>query len=286
MGRVHVLLGAAPVVALAAVLAGCNGSFDNPLPWRASPLTDELVGTWRLGEGDDTAVVARVAQRPDGALSVELTYPDGAVGTFETRKTKERATFLADLVAADSLHLLQIRLDTYEEFDEHGEALRDSAKGYQFRRAILSPDSGLSIRELRGSVLGRLAEAELADAGVEIDITTAGQCVSGDFEAGLLLEWVRGLWQEVDGKLSDGAKAELVTALAGKGETIADFERALAELDEKKTDPYKELAGMRTCLARRLPGDALGQLFLMHSEAIFSGEVDRYVRVQTPVTSP
>ncbi|MYD97027.1 MAG: hypothetical protein F4X98_06530 [Gammaproteobacteria bacterium] len=290
MGGNHVRPMATLVVALAGVLVGCGGGFDNPLPWQASPLTHELVGTWRPVEGGDTAV-ALVSQGPDGALSVELTYQEGVEATFETRKKKERATFLADLLAVDSLHVLQIRLDTYEEFDEHGKALRDSANGYLFRRVVHSPDSGLSIQKLRGSVLGRLAEAELADADIEIDVAAASQCVSGDFEAGLLLGWSRSMWQEIDGKMSDGAKAELIAALGGEDQTIADFERALAELDEKKTDPYKELAGMKACLARRLPGDALGHVFLMHSEAIFSGEVERYVRVQgpnatDPVTSP
>ena len=294
MGGSHVRPMATLVVALAGVLAGCSDSFDNPLPWQASPLlTNELggiVGIWRLVE-DDAAVVARVSKQ-DGALRVELTYPDGAEATFETRKTKARATFLADLVAVDSLHVLQIRLDTYEEFDEHGEALRVSANGYLFRRVVHSPDSGLSIQKLRGSVLGRVAEAELADADIEIDVAAASRCVSGDFEAGLLLKWSRGLWQEIDGKMSDGAKAELVAALGGEDATIADVERALAEFDEKKTDPYKELAGMKSCLARRLPGDALGHVFLKHSEAIFSGEVERYARVlvtvsrDVPVPSP
>ena len=286
-----------PAVLLAGALAGCGGGFDHPLPWEASPRTDELIGHWQGVEGKDSGVVALVsrqeAKQEDGALHIELTFPEGSQGTIETRKTKHRATVLADLLAADSVHILQIRLDSYEEFDENGKALSDSAKGYGFRRAALSPETGLSLQRL-GGVLGRVAEEEFAGAEIEMDIGLAANCVSDKLEQGLMLEFFQDYLPELKSKLSESAMAELVAALTDDETTIADFERQLAKfVDEadERVDPYKELARMRSCIATKLPGDLVGQVFLKHSDLVFSGDVDRYVRVDAadagnPVTSP
>ena len=43
-------------------------------------------------------------------------------------------------------------------------------------------------------------------------------------------------------------------------------------------DPYQELARLRTCVARFLSGESLGQLFSSHADRVFSGGVDLYVR--------
>ena len=265
------------VVLISAVLSGCGSSFDHPLPWEASPLTDELVGQWKHVAGNAPGTVVKVSKQEDGALLVELAFPGGAQATFDTDKTKHRATVLADLLAADSLHVLQIRLDTYEEFDNNGEALSDSAKGYWFRRVKLSPETGLSLQR-PGSVLGRVAEEELAGTEVQMDIGAAAGCVSDELEIGVIVQFFQDNLPEFNSKLSEGAKAEFVAALTDDETTIADFERQLAEFADHKVDPYEQLARVRSCIAASLPGDTLGHVFLTHADAVFSGDVDRYVR--------
>ena len=279
-----------PVVLLAGALAGCGGGFDHPLPWEASPRTDELVGHWQGVEGKDSGVVALVSKHEDGALHIELTFPEGSQGSVETRKTKHRATVLADLLAADSVHILQIRRDSYEEFDADGKALSDSARGYGFRRAALSPETGLSLQRL-GGALGSVAEEEFAGAEIEMDITVAANCVGDKLEQGVVLDFFQDYLPQLDSRLSESAMAELVAALTDDETTIADFERQLAKFAAESVDPYEELARMRSCIAARLPGDLVGHVFLKHTDLVFSGDVDRYVRVEpadagNPVTSP
>ena len=270
------------VIPLTVFLAGCGGGFDHPLPWSSSARTDDLVGRWRGVEGGHSGVVA-VVSKQDDALHIELTFPEGSKGTFDTKKTKHRATFLADLLARESLHVLQLRLDSYAEFDEHGDALKDSARGYGFRRIELSAEHGLSVRAI-GADLGRVAEDELAAVGVQIDTGSATECVSGNLKLGLHLDFIQGYLAEHG--VSDSAKAELVSVLTAGETSLADFRRELSDAQKERVDPYEELAEMRSCIARRLPGDLLGRVFAKHANAVFSGDAHRFVRADDPVRSP
>ena len=86
---------ATAVVSVVAI-TGCE-NFENSLDWEESALADQLTGSWRLVEGDDKASVAEVSRSDDGAFRIQ----------FEEANGKTKAVVVADLLAAESVHVLQ-----------------------------------------------------------------------------------------------------------------------------------------------------------------------------------
>lgn len=151
---------------LVVTMSGCD-TFDNPLRWEESPIADDLVGTWKEIEGPNARHHAKVrVWRAD----------DKTLG-FEATSTEEpRTTFLGNVLKGGSVHVLQVRLDSYKEFDENGEASSDSATGFYFVRVAPSPENGVSVHDLDVDTMGKVAETELAASGVEIEGEAFARC--------------------------------------------------------------------------------------------------------------
>ena len=261
------------IVILAAALAGCD-NFDNPLRWKAGPIADDLIGTWKAVEGPDTGVRARVSRMDDGGLGFELTYPENTESTARSDRDKHRATFLGDVLASESVHILQVRLESYDEFDNDGESLWDSVSGYVFQRISPAPDNGLHLQRLNLDAMGKVAEEEIADSGFKIEINAFTGCLSDDIRGSL---WTK-IWTDTREKLDDKLRTKVHAALELGEQEVAEIERESARFAELKVDPYAELAHIRNCVALRLPSESLEQIFLKHTDLVFSGGVDRYVR--------
>lgn len=213
---------------LVATMSGCD-SFDHPLRWEQSLIADDLVGAWKTAEGPGTRVRARVWRTDDTTLGFEITSPD----------KKESATFLGNVLEAGSVHVLQVRLDSYKEFDEDGQSTEDPATGFYFWRIVPSPENGVNVHWLSPHAMGSVADKELAASGAKIGGDTFARCLRDDVRDSLRTK----TWADVREKLDD---------------------RLLAEV--------------QVCVAYRLPSESLEQLFLHHADVIFSGDVTRYVR--------
>lgn len=243
-------------VLVTALLSGCE-NFENPLRWEESPLADDLVGSWNAVEGEDAGTSARVSRTDDGALRVELNKPD----------KNERFSFIADLVASESVHVLQVRMDTYEPKSDYV-----TESGFRFLRLTLAGDERLRVQRLDGSRLGKVAENVYTGAGLELSLDTVAGCLGEKLTQSL---WAK-FWTYMSEQLEDDLEASVVAALGD--EAASDVEKELAKIAQVKVDPYEELANMRTCIARHLPSESLEQLFLSHTDLVFSGGTDRYER--------
>lgn len=248
-GRVALL---ANVVACVA-LAGCN-NFEHALTWDDSTEADGLVGSWRAVEGDDGGTVAEVSRADDGALRVHLKQANG----------NSKAKFVADLLATESVHVLQIRMETYEGRDA-------TRNGFQFRRATFAGNE-LIVQGPDVQMLGKLAEEAYTDAGVQMKAETVAGCLGDEMTKSLL-----GLfWGYLSEGLDDDLRAKVLTGLSD--EPPAKAEAELAKLADLEVDPYTVLSKLRPCIARHLPGEPLGELFRLYADLVFVGKVDRYVR--------
>lgn len=232
---------------LVATMSGCD-TFDNPLGWEESPIADDLVGEWRAVEGENAGLLAKVWRSDDETLGFEVISPG----------EEERTTFLGNVLEAGSVHVLQVRMDSYRWFDEDGESPGDPATGFYFVRIDPSPENGVSVHELDPATIGRVAEKELAASKVKIPEETYARCLRDSVG--------NGIW-----------KRALLAGLLTRQEAEA-IQRESARLPEARVDPYLELARLRTCVAHRLPGDSLEQLFLEHADRVFSGETSLLVR--------
>ena len=257
-----------------ATLTGCD-NFENPVRWEESPLANDLPGSWRAVDGEDAGVAAQVTRQAQGILHFELTFPEKTPATSKSDKYKHRATFDAELLGSASVNILQIRMSSYEEFEQDGQSLGTAAgTGYRFRLVTVSPEAGLRVHHLDRTVLGRLAEEAFAQSGLEIDAQAVTSCLSDEMTLRVWGEF----WDKINDQLTDAARADLVAALETGGDSVEDFERGIAELEAIKVDPYKELARIRTCVARHLPSQSLEQLFRLHSDLVFSENPNLYVR--------
>ncbi len=251
-------------------LVGCG--FEHPLNWEESPAADDLVGSWTATEGTEAGSVARVSREDDGALRFELTYPEETPAMSESGKYKHRATFRADLLRSEAVDVLQIRAQSYKEFDERGVSLCCSGTGYQFRRMTLSPEGGLTVQGLDRGMLGKVAEEAFANSGLKMDVQAVTGCLGDELKLSISGEVWRAITEDLDAKV----KAELVAALDNGDDSLDEFERGVEKLDGLEVDPYKELAHIRSCIARHLPSESLGEIFLLHTDLVFSGDIDRY----------
>lgn len=258
---------------IVAAVSGCD-NFDNSLRWEESPIANDLIGTWKAVEGPDTGVRARVSRTDDKTLEFELTYPENTESTLEADRFKHRATFLGDFLGADSMHVLQVRMDSYDEFDEDGESLWKPSTGFLFLRIAPSPETGVHVHRLNPETLGRVAEKELAASGLKIEGEAFTRCLSSDIRDSF---WTK-TWADIGEALDDELLDEVQDALGLDQQAVAEIQQESARLAELSVDPYAELAHIRTCVAARLPSESLERLFLLHTDLVFSGGTDRYVR--------
>ena len=230
---------------LVVTMSGCD-TFDNPLRWEQSPIADNFVGTWKETEGRDAGLHARVWRADDKTLGFEVTSPD-----------KPRTTFLANVLTSDSVHVLQVRMDSYKEFDEDGGSPEDQATGFYFVR-IAPSEHGVNIHDLDVDTMGRVAEKELAASDVTIPEDAYARCLRDSIRDRI---WKKAL---LAGLLSE-QQAEAI-------------KRESARSPEARIDPYPDMERLRTCLAHRLPSESLDQLFLEHADEVFSGETSVFLR--------
>ena len=258
---------------LVAALSGCDG-FDNPLRWEESPIADDLIGTWKVSKDRTPECGPGSPARTTKCWRFELTYPENTKGTLQIGQYKQRATFLGEVLGSGALHVLQVRMDSYDEFDEDGESLWDPATGFLFWRIAPSPENGVHVHRFNPEVLGRVAEEELAATGLKIQGEAFAHCLSDDIRDSLRTR----VWIDIREGLDDELLAEVQDALGLDQREVAEIQRQSAKLAELKVDPYEELSGIRTCVAARLPSESLEQIFLQHTDRVFSGGADRYVR--------
>ncbi|MDE0242146.1 MAG: hypothetical protein OXQ84_18460 [bacterium] len=230
---------------LVATMSGCD-TFDNPLHWEETPMADGLVGTWKEIEGRNAGLHARVWRADDKTLGFEVTSPDNP-----------RTTFLANVLTAGAVHVLQVRLESYKEFDEDGESPEDPATGFFFVR-IAPSEHGVNIHDLDVDTMGRVAERELAASDVTIPEEAYARCLRDSIRDRI--------W-----------KKALLAGLLSEQEAEA-IQRVSARSPEARIDPYPDMARLRTCVAHRLPSESLEQLFLEHADEVFSGETSVFVR--------
>ena len=240
--------------------SGCN-NFENPLTWDESPAADGLPGSWRGVEGDDADTRAEVTRGDGGSFRIRM---------FKGEGDRHTAEFIADLVASETVQVLQIRMSTYLKGGDglHGEVSR---QGFRFRRATLT-DTELTLQRLDYDMLGKLAEEALSDAGIRLKADTVVGCLGDDLTGSL---WGM-LWSYMSEQLDDDLEAKVLAALSN--ESPAKVEEELAKLADLEVDPYEELNKMRRCIALHLPSSPLGELLQLYADLVFVGSVNRYVR--------
>ena len=249
------------VVVSVAANSGCN-NFESPLTWDESPAADGLLGSWRGVEGDDADTRAEITRSDGGSFRVRM---------FKGEGDRHTAEFVADLVASEAVQVLQIRMSTYVKGGNglHGEVSRH---GFRFRRATLT-DTDLTLQRLDGRMLGKLAEEAYSDASIRLKADTVVGCLGDDLTGSL---WGL-LWRSMSEQLDDDLQAKVLAAL-GNTSSSAELEEELAKLADLEVDPYEELNEMRTCIARQLPSEPLGELLRLYADLVFVGSVDRFVR--------
>lgn len=236
------------------LLTACQ-TFENPLSWTESPMAADIVGTWRPADGDDIFEVSRTEVG-------ELQFEAPVSGADE-----KPDTFVADLLASGPVHILQVRMDTYSE-----DGRRPEGTGFWFLRVTQGTDHGLLVHELDVGLFSRLAEQELRGRELQMQAATVAECVGGKVSGAL---WAK-FWDHVSEFLGTDLQGQILSAL--DGETRKDVQKSLVELTDAEVDPYRELAEMRTCIARHLPSETLGELLRRHADLVFSEEAERYVR--------
>lgn len=246
---------AAFIPLLSAMLLSACQTFENPLNWNESPMAGQLLGTWREAEGEDRVKVSRT---DNGALWFEEASSDD---------NDPPDTFFADLLASGSVHVLQVRVDTYSE-----DGRRPEGTGFAFLRVTRDTQNSVLVQGLDVDLFGRVAEEELRGAQRQMQATTVAECV-GDKATDAL--WAK-FWEDLNESLGTDLQAQILAAL--DYETRRHVVRALAEIAGLEVDPYRELAKMRTCIALHLPSGTLGDLLLHHADRVFSEDAERYVR--------
>ncbi|MCY3822061.1 MAG: hypothetical protein OXH52_22355 [Gammaproteobacteria bacterium] len=230
---------------LVVTMSGCD-TFDNPLRWEQSPIADDLIGTWKEAEGN-AGLQAKVSRTDDKTLGFEVTSPE-----------ERRTTFLGNVINAGSVHVLQVRMDSYKEFDNDGESSADPATGFYFLRIAPSPPNRVKVHDLDVDTMGRVAERELAASDLTIAEEAYARCLRDSIRDRI--------W-----------KKALLAGLLSEQEAEA-IQRQSAKSPEAGIDPYPDMARLRTCVAHRLPSESLEQLFLEHADEVFSGETSVFVR--------
>ena len=247
---------AVSVALLGTLLLPACQTFENPLNWNESPMAGDLVGSWRTADDED---LIKVSRTDTGELQFE------APGSGDRDKPD---TFIADLLASGPVHVLQVRMDTFREGGR-----RPEETGFLFLRVTQDAEHSLLVHGLDVDLLSRVAERELRRSEMQMQATTVAECVGDELSDAL---WAK-FWNHLSEPLNADLKEQVLSAL--DYETREDLhESLLAELTHLEIDPYRELAKIRTCIARHLPSETLSELLRRHGDRVFSGEAERYVR--------
>ncbi|MDE0192250.1 MAG: hypothetical protein OXQ90_12920 [Gammaproteobacteria bacterium] len=260
----------------AVAITGCS-HFEHPLTWDESPVANDVLGSWRAVEGDEAGSIVAVSRAEDQGLRFQITYPDGTPATVKEGKHKHRAEFGADLLGFASVAVLQIEASTYGEYDEEGRSLGSAGSGYLFRRVKPLPDGTLSVHRLDRTVLGQVTESEFADSGLHLTVDKVHGCLGDDLRMFELTQ----AWKAITGNLDGELKVKVIAALGEENpadELAEELDNLVERFDRLNIDAYRELARLRTCIARYLPSTSLEQVFASHADQVFAGGVDLYVR--------
>lgn len=252
--------------------AGC-ANFEHPLPWKESADSKQLVGNWRSIDDAVTPYDVSIEQSPNGSLvfDIDLRMHDAAEierPSFVRSDDAQRVSFEGRLLAMDDVHLLEVAMDTYQEMDAMDDSISSaSERGFQFVQ-VISDGAIAEFRMLDISSLGFVAEADLAEAMIQLAAPKYVACLNDEVINGHIASVFKALI--ADGEMPDTAFSDT---------SLAELEQAVADYQSLQVDPFEELASLRTCVTLKLPGERVGELFYDHSQAVFTGPVERIVRV-------
>lgn len=254
-----------PLVALVAAV-GCN-NFENPVRWDESPNEKQLVGVWETVDGTEDPFRASIKSDVKEPLSFELTYLKDTKSMFDSDISVHRATFLADLVSSSDVELLQIHMGSFAEFEADGSEIEGTLGGYWFGHVTVDEETA-TLRYLDVQAMAAAAESALDGSGHSMHATEFLNCLSTDLQFGSLWTF-----------LKDKDLAALAKVLGEAEDSVPDTESAIEEFETLVIDPYKELARIKKCIARKLPSEYLEQVFQSSADEVFVGKVAQLVRI-------
>lgn len=262
------------VLLLLVVATGC-ANFEHPLDWEENANSDALLGSWRTIEGDG-AVEAMVSRSEQGALEfdIKLVDPSDAATqriSFAAKDDARYVKFLGRLLATNDMHVLQIDMTTYRELDRHGDELDGvSNRGYQFARVTLKDDKEPTAE------FQRLDVERFAHVAVDTFTESELKMPAMDFVDCIDSEITLGLFANV---LVPDDDADPPPITWDDSDEYEALEIAAQKFNAKSINPYEELAELRQCIALKLPGEFVGELFEHHADEVFTGVVERVRRL-------
>lgn len=245
------------------VLVGCGTNFENPINWDESIRSSELLGVWKSVEGAEDPQTVSVSSGVDG-LNIEMIYLN------KRTEEEERATFTGHLRASNELHVLQVNLDTYQEWTSDGETKNIKEEGYVFFRVELDGNN-LLVRDLSFDDFGKAAEEFLQDREIQMDVREVSDCLETEVQIDVAIKSLPELMNERDW---DHIAATLKLE-------VEDWEEFKAGIDGKldKVDPFRQINSLRTCVAKKLPSEMLGRVMESNADSVFVGETIELVRM-------
>ncbi|MCY4130314.1 MAG: hypothetical protein OXG15_13865 [Gammaproteobacteria bacterium] len=253
-----------------ALMAGCS-NFKHPLPWSHSPLHERLPGSWYAVSDSEPLIAVEVVKNEGGSLTVDMTFnvTDAGVdsdASQSARSNTERASFQGDVLAFNDVHVLQIDARTYvEEKSEEAEPNSGDFDGYRFLR-VVSDDESIVLQEIDIEKVARLAAAQFSTEGATLTASEYASCVNKKIRT------------EIASSIVAEQLKERPTNWLSEDE-LNEMKEILKEFESRTVYPYRQLQWMRECIAYKLPGNLLGQLFSSDSAALFSAETFRLVKV-------
>lgn len=265
MRKIKQIVGLIPLIALVATV-GCN-NFENPVRWDESPKEKQLVGVWETVNGTEDPFRASIKSSVEEPLSFELTFLQDTKSMFDSDISVHRATFLADLVSSSNVELLQIHMDSFAEFEADGTEIEGTLGGYWFGHVTLDENTA-TLRYLDVQAMAAAAESALDGSGHSMHANEFLNCLSTDLLSGALWTFMK-----------DKDLAALAKILGESEDSVADAESAIEEFEKLVVDPYKELAKIKKCIARKLPSEYLEQVFQNSADEVFVGKVAQLNRI-------
>ena len=123
-----------------------------------------------------------IAEGKEGKLNFELTFrrdeDSSRVPTFVVADDAHSASFEADLLASNELHVLQVPVASYEEFAADDENLATGGGGYVFVRVIADPvNESLTFNWLDLVAFARVAEESLSEDRMKVSARDFSDCI-------------------------------------------------------------------------------------------------------------
>ncbi|MCY4095815.1 MAG: hypothetical protein OXG05_11915 [Gammaproteobacteria bacterium] len=259
------------VVFMIAVTAGCS-NFDHPLPWSHSPIHAELPGSWHAVHESEPPLPIEISMNESGSLSVDMMVMDTeeseeSDSTQTSGNQVHRVTFQGDVLLSNGVHVLRIDMRTYKEHEhEDKESNSPDRDGYRFLR-VLSEEDSVVFQKFDIEQVARHAEERFFAEDVTFTDSEFASCVNHRIRSGIGISILAELLKERPTNwLSEVERSEL--------------EKELKEFETRTVNPYQQLQKVSECIAYKLPGDLLGQLFSADPAELFSGETIRVVRTK------